>query len=314
MIRVYEVTPRDGLQNEPTVVSTEAKVELIQRLVASGYTDIEVTSFVRPSWIPQLADGPAVFQQLPPPPDGVRYWALIPNRRGLERALDCGVSHVATFMSASETHNRKNLNRTRRESLTGLEAVIGEACAEGLTVRAYLSTVFGCPYEGDVDPAGTVELAATLRDFGATEIALGDTTGMGNPAQVQRTIAMMVDAGIPVESLSLHMHDTRGTALANYLAGYQAGIRVFDGSTAGVGGCPYAPGAAGNAASEDLVHMFEAMGIRTGVDLEKAAAAGVYLAGVLGRELAGRYHRYHLGATARKAEKAARSARKAATA
>ena len=234
--------------------------------------------------------------------------------RGLERALDCGVEHVATFMSASETHNRKNLNRTRRESLTGLEAVIGEACAEGLTVRAYLSTVFGCPYEGDVDPASTVELAATLRRFGATEIALGDTTGMGNPAQVQRIIGMMLDAGIPVESLSLHMHDTRGTALANYLAGYQAGIRVFDGSTAGVGGCPYAPGAAGNASSEDLVHMFEAMGIHTGVDLEKAAEAGVYLAGVLGRELAGRYHRYHLGATARKADKAARTARKAATA
>lgn len=314
MIRVYEVTPRDGLQNESTVVSTAAKVELIQRLVAAGYTDIEVTSFVRPSWIPQLADGPAVFQQLPPPPDGVRYWALIPNRRGLERALDCGVGHVATFMSASETHNRKNLNRTRRESLTGLEAVIGEACAEGLTVRAYLSTVFGCPYEGAVDPASTVELAATLRSFGASEIALGDTTGMGNPAQVQRTINMMRDAGIPVESLSLHMHDTRGTALANYLAGYQAGIRVFDGSTAGVGGCPYAPGAAGNAASEDLVNMFESMGIPTGVDLEKAAGTGVFLAGVLGRELAGRYHRYHLGATARKTDKAARAARKAATA
>ena len=314
MIRVYEVTPRDGLQNEPTVVPTEAKVELVQRLVAAGYTDIEVTSFVRPSWIPQLADGPAVFQQLPPPPDGVRYWALIPNRRGLERALDCGVGHVATFMSASETHNRKNLNRTRRESLAGLEAVIGEACAEGLTVRAYLSTVFGCPYEGDVDPASTVELAATLRRFGASEIALGDTTGMGNPAQVQRIVAMMVDAGIPVSSLSLHMHDTRGTALANYLAGYQAGIRVFDGSTAGVGGCPYAPGAAGNAASEDLVHMFEAMGVQTNVDLEKASAAGVFLAGVLGRELSGRYHRYHLGATARKADKAARTARKAATA
>jgi hydroxymethylglutaryl-CoA lyase len=314
MIRVYEVTPRDGLQNEPTVVSTGAKVELIQRLVAAGYTDIEVTSFVRPSWIPQLADGPAVFQQLPPPPEGVRYWALIPNRRGLERALDCGVGHVATFMSASETHNRKNLNRTRRESLTGLEAVIGEACAEGLTVRAYLSTVFGCPYEGDVDPVSTVELAATLRSFGATEIALGDTTGMGNPAQVQRIIGMMSDAGIPVDALSLHMHDTRGTALANYLAGYQAGIRVFDGSTAGVGGCPYAPGAAGNAASEDLVHMFESMGIPTGVDLEKAAGTGVFLADVLGRELAGRYHRYHLGATARKTDKATRAARKVATA
>jgi hydroxymethylglutaryl-CoA lyase len=314
MIRVYEVTPRDGLQNEAVVVPTEAKVELIGRLVAAGYTDIEVTSFVRPSWIPQLADGPEVLRQLPRPPEGVRYWALIPNRRGLERALDTGVEHVATFMSASETHNRKNLNRTRRESLASLESVIGEARAEGLTVRAYLSTVFGCPYEGEVDPAATVELAVTLRNMGATEIALGDTTGMGNPAQVQRIIALMVEAGIPVGELALHMHDTRGTALANYLAGYQAGVRVFDGSTAGVGGCPYAPGAAGNAASEDLVHMFEAMGISTGVNLDTAAEAGVFLAGVLGRELAGRYHRYHLGAAARRSDKAARAARKAATA
>jgi len=314
MIRVYEVTPRDGLQNEAAVVPTEAKVELIGRLVAAGYTDIEVTSFVRPSWIPQLADGPALFQQLPPAPEGVRYWALLPNRRGLERALDCGVEHVAVFMSASETHNRKNLNRTRRESLTNLESVIGEARAEGLTVRAYLSTVFGCPYEGEVAPASTVELATTLRRFGATEIALGDTTGMGNPAQVQRLIGMMTDAGTPVSELALHMHDTRGTALANYLAGYQAGVRVFDGSTAGVGGCPYAPGAAGNASSEDLIHMFEAMGITTGVDLDAAAEVGVYLAGVLGRELAGRYHRYHLGVATRKADKAIRAARKAATA
>lgn len=314
MIRVYEVTPRDGLQNEAVVVPTEAKVALVNRLVAAGYTDIEVTSFVRPSWIPQLADGPDVLRQLPRAPDGVRYWALIPNRRGLERALDAGVQHIATFMSASETHNRKNLNRTRRESLSNLEAVIGEAVAEGLTVRAYLSTVFGCPYEGEVDPVATVELAATLRSMGATEIALGDTTGMGNPAQVQRIVAMMAEAGIPVSELALHMHDTRGTALANYLAGYQAGVRVFDGSTAGVGGCPYAPGAAGNAASEDLIHMFEAMGITTNVDLDAAAETGVYLARVLGRELAGRYHRYHLGAASRKADKAARAARKAATA
>ena len=273
MIRVYEVTPRDGLQNEAAVVPTEAKVALINRLVGAGYTDIEVTSFVRPSWIPQLADGPEVFRQLPPAPEGVRYWALIPNRRGLERALDCGVEHVATFMSASETHNRKNLNRTRRESLTNLEAVIGEARAEGLTVRAYLSTVFGCPYEGEVDPAATVELAATLRGFGATEIALGDTTGMGNPAQVQEIVRLMVAAGIPIADLALHMHDTRGTALANYLAGYQAGVRTFDGSTAGVGGCPYAPGAAGNASSEDLVYMLESMGISTGIDLAAAAEA-----------------------------------------
>jgi hydroxymethylglutaryl-CoA lyase len=313
-VRIYEVTPRDGLQNEPVVVPTESKLELIARLVAAGYRDIEVTSFVKPSWIPQLADGLSVVRQLPPAPDGVRYWALIPNRRGLERAIEANVRYIATFMSASETHNRKNLNRTRRESVANLEQVIGTARDEGITVRAYLSTVFGCPYEGRVDPAETVRLIKLLWAAGAQEIALGDTTGMGNPRQVKEIIGRVVDSGIPLEHIALHMHDTRGTALANYLAGYQAGVRIFDGSTAGVGGCPYAPGAAGNASTEDLIYMFEEMGIRTGVDLDQAAEVGVFLADTLSRELSGRYHRYHLGAAVRSSRSAtpAKSSRSSA--
>ena len=309
-VRIYEVTPRDGLQNEPTIIPTEAKVALIERLVAAGYRDVEVTSFVKPSWIPQLADGLEVVRRLGPAPEGVRYWSLIPNERGLERAIEAGVRNIATFMSASETHNRKNLNRTRRESLAGLEEVIGAARDEGLAVRAYLSTVFGCPYEGAVDPAATVDILLQLRELGAQEISLGDTTGMGNPRQVQDMVQRIAAAGIPLADVALHMHDTRGTALANILAGYQAGIRTFDGSTAGVGGCPYAPGAAGNASTEDLVYMFEEMGIPTGVNLDAAADVGVFLADALGRELSGRYHRYHLGAAARR-ERQARKDRSA---
>ena len=298
-VRIYEVTPRDGLQNEAVTVSIEDKLSLVKQLVAAGYRDIEVTSFVKPTWIPQLADGPELLRRLGPPPEGVNYWALIPNRRGLERALDGGVTHVATFMSTSETHNRKNLNRTRRESLKILEEVIGIAVEEGRTVRSYLSTVFGCPYEGSISSSAVVDLALKLRDFGATEIALGDTTGMGNPRLVHEVLDACVSAGIPLSSLALHMHDTRGTALANILAGYQHGIRTFDGATAGVGGCPYAPGAAGNAATEDLVHMLNSMGIHTGINLEKAADVGTFLATVLGRNLPGRYHRYYLGVAER---------------
>lgn len=298
-VRIYEVTPRDGLQNEPVIVPTSAKLELIERLVDAGYRDIEVTSFVKPSWIPQLSDCMDLIRQLPSAPEGVRYWALIPNRRGLERAIDVGVQHIATFMSASETHNRKNLNRTRRESLANLTQVIATARDEGMTVRAYLSTVFGCPYEGAVSADDTVNVIGQLWEMGAQEIALGDTTGMANPRQVKEIISRVVAAGIPLENIALHMHDTRGTALANYLAGYQAGVRIFDGSTAGVGGCPYAPGAAGNASTEDLVYMLGEMGIETGVSLESAAEVGVFLADTLGRELSGRYHRYHLGSTTR---------------
>lgn len=298
--RIYEVSPRDGLQNEPEILSVEAKLRLIGGLVSAGLTDIEVTSFVRASWIPQLSDAAELVGRLPRV-DGVRYWGLVPNERGLERAVEVGLRHVATFMSASETHNRKNVNRTRQESLSALRQVIGAARDEGVVVRSYLSTVFGCPYEGPVAVADSVGLAVALMEAGADEIALGDTTGMGDPALVQRVVAAMVQAGIPLERIALHMHDTKGTALANVLAGYQAGVRTFDGSIGGVGGCPYAPGASGNAATEDLVHMLHAMGVHTGVDLDRACEAGQALSHDLGRPLPGRYLRYWLGAHARTA-------------
>lgn len=304
-IRIYEVSPRDGLQNESQVVPTEVKVALIARLVAAGIKDIEVSSFVRANWIPQLSDAADVVRQLPAV-EGVRYWGLVPNRVGLERAISVGIRHVATFMSASETHNQKNLNRTRAESLANLAEVIGTARDEGVRVRSYISTAFGCPYEGDVSDRKVLDVALALRDSGADEIVLSDTVGMGNPRQVRRLIEACVDSGLPMDSLSLHMHDTRGTALPNALAAWDLGLRTFDGSIAGVGGCPYAPGATGNVATEDLVNMFEAMGVHTGVDLELASEAGVFLAEALGRSLPGRYHRFHVGSQSRRAS--ARSA------
>lgn len=303
-VRIYEVSPRDGLQNEPTLVSLEQKLALIGALVAAGLQDIEVTSFVRAAWIPQLADAADLLARLPAAP-GVRYWALVPNARGLERAVDANVRHVATFMSASETHNRKNVNRTREESLATLREVVAVARDEHIAVRSYISTVFGCPYEGPVPAAETVRITLALLEAGADEIALGDTTGMGDPRLVAEVLSALAAAGVPMSRLALHMHDTRGTALANVLAGYQHGVRTFDGSVAGVGGCPYAPGAAGNAATEDLVNCFEAMGIPTGVRLEALSSAGVGLADALGRELPGRYHRYFLGACRRAASRTA---------
>lgn len=296
-LRIFEVAPRDGLQNEAAIVSTDTKVAFIKRLIDAGCRDIEVTSFVRPRWIPQLADAADVVRQLPRD-NGVTYWGLVPNRRGLERAISCGLGAVATFMSASETHNLKNVNRTSRESLAALREVIGDAVSEGLQVRAYISTVFGCPYEGPVEIGRSVDLAASLLDAGATQVSLGDTTGMGDPALVTRVLQAMSDGGVPLERLALHMHDTRGTALANVLAGLQAGVRSFDGSVAGLGGCPYAPGASGNAATEDLVYMLHGMGHDTGIDLDALAEAGLYIEDALGRDLPGRYHLYYRGSCA----------------
>ena len=227
-----------------------------------------------------------------PKVDGVRFWALVPNRRGLERAIAAGVNHIATFMSASQTHNQKNLNRTQQESLMGLQRVHEIAKDEGLKVRAYLSTVFGCPYEGDVAASATVKLSQALLDSGADIIALGDTTGMANPRQVTQMIQRLQSEGIPTDRLALHLHDTRGTALANAYAGYQSGVRCFDGSVAGVGGCPYAPGASGNAATDDLVHMFESMGVNTDINLEALTETGLFLSELLDRTLPGRYHQY----------------------
>ena len=294
-IRIYEVTPRDGLQNEKQIIDTADKIDIIQKLIDAGYKDIEVTSFVKPSWIPQLADSAQLMRLLPPPPESVRYWALVPNLKGLERAIDTGIRNIATFMSVSATHNRKNLNRTKKESLSNLTSVIQHAKSDGMNVRAYLSTVFGCPYEGDISKEDSLALAQSMLELGVDEIALGDTTGMGNPKQVQTLLKFFIEEGIDISRIALHLHDTRGTALANAYAGYLCGVRTFDGSTAGLGGCPYAPGASGNAASEDLVQLFSSMEEETGIDLSKASAIGQYLETLLKRPLPGRYYKYHKG-------------------
>ena len=235
-----------------------------------------------------------LLQRLPEAP-GVTWWALVPNRVGMERALEAGIGAVATFMSSSETHNKKNINRTIRESLGAQREVIQTSVAEGLRVRAYLSTVFGCPYEGEVQPERVLELTQELLEAGAERISLGDTTGMANPAQVRVLLGLFEEAGISMDRLALHMHDTRGAALANVLAGLDCGVRVFDASVAGLGGCPYAPGASGNLATEDLVHVLQAMGCDTAASLEGVSRAGVFAAEMLGKELPGRYHRYYLG-------------------
>jgi hydroxymethylglutaryl-CoA lyase len=312
-VRIYEVSPRDGLQNEATVVPTAAKLELVRRLVSAGVVDVEATSFVRPRWIPQLADAHELVLGLPRPltvagGGPANYWGLVPNRVGLERALEAGLRCVASFMSVSESHNMKNVNRTVRESLAGTEEVLAVARDEGMRTRSYLSTVFGCPYEGAVAPEATLDLARRLLDGGADEIVLGDTTGMGHPGLVERVIGTLVDGGLPLERLSVHFHDTRGTALANALTAWRLGITTFDASVGGLGGCPYAPGAAGNLATEDLVFMFDGLGVQTGIDLEALAEAGVYASEVLGRELGGRYHRAYVGERQRASRRSAAAA------
>lgn len=309
-VRLHEVSLRDGLQNEPDVVPTETKLAHLERLVAAGFTDIEVTSFVRPRWVPQLADAADVVRNLPPA-EGVRYWALVPNPVGLDRALDAEIRHIATFLSASETHNKKNVNRAVAESLAGLRKVIGTAVGEGLGVRSYVSTVFGCPYEGHVDPQATVDLVLALLDAGADEISLGDTIGSADPLMVRDVLGRLEQAGVDLGRVAVHFHDTRGTALLNAWTAYEQGIRIFDGSVGGVGGCPYAPGAAGNVAMEDLVYLFQQAGVGTGVDLDAACAAGEFMEDVLGRRLPGRYLHYWQGQRERDSDEAKRRARSA---
>ncbi len=298
-VRLFEVAPRDGLQNEETILSTQDKLALIDGLIRSGYRDIEVTSFVRPRYIPPLADAEALISGLPDL-EGVRYWSLVPNRRGLERALTAGVRNVATFLSSSETHNRKNVNRTVRESLDELREVIATAKAEGVEVRAYISTVFGCVYEGEIPIERTEDIALELLGAGADHLALGDTAGMGHPALVKSSLAHLQRKGIGLDRISLHFHDTLGTALANVYAAYEVGARAFDGAVSGTGGCPYAPGAAGNVASQDMVNLFDRLGVETGIDLEVLSETGQFLEDVLGHPLPGRYHAYWQGREARK--------------
>jgi hydroxymethylglutaryl-CoA lyase len=288
-VSVYEVSPRDGLQNESAQVATHAKVRLVDALVDAGIRRIEVGSFVAPKWVPQMADADEVCRMIERRP-GVTYVGLCPNARGLERALAAKIDEIAVFVSVSETHNSKNVNKTIAQTLQAFEPVIGPAVKHGLKVRGYVSTMWGCPYEGDVDLERGLQLAKHLLDAGCYQISLGDTIGVGTPVQTQQILDLFT-AELPVEQIALHLHDTRGTALANVLVGLQAGITTFDASVAGLGGCPYAPGAAGNLATEDLVYTLRGMGIETGIDLDKLWQAGQVAEAIVGRELPGKVHR-----------------------
>ncbi len=288
-VSIYEVSPRDGLQNEAVTVPTTRKVRLIEALVASGLQRIEITSFVSPKWVPQLADGEEVAGMVPRT-EGVSFSALCPNARGLERARAAGVEEIAVFISASETHNRKNVNKTVEDTLAGFREVIRPAVDAGLRVRGYVSTLWGCPYEGDIDPRAGLRIAHELLEQGCYQISLGDTIGVGTPVQTKRIVELFLSE-IASEKLALHMHDTRGTALPNILVGLEMGIRTFDASVGGLGGCPYAPGAAGNVATEDLVYMLEGMGVSTGVSLDRLVTAGQVASAIVGHELPGKVHR-----------------------
>lgn len=287
-VSVYEVSPRDGLQNEPNPIPLEAKKRLVAALLGSGLTRIELTSFVSPRWVPQLADADELVGTVQAPP-GVTLSALCPNAKGFERAKAVGLKEIAVFMSASETHNKKNTNKSIEQSLDTFSEVVPPALEAGMRVRAYVSTIWGCPYEGDVDPRSALAITQRLLALGCYQVSLGDTIGVGTPLQT-RDICRLFLAEIAAEKLALHLHDTRGTALANALVGLELGLRDFDASIGGLGGCPYAPGAAGNLATEDLVYMLHGMGIETGVNLEALIEAGRVAEAVLGRRLPGKVH------------------------
>jgi hydroxymethylglutaryl-CoA lyase len=288
-VSVYEVSPRDGLQNEAVTVPTTRKLRLIEALVRAGLTRIEATSFVSPKWVPQLGDAEEVLSLVPVVP-GVVYSALCPNERGLERALSTQIPEIGVFISASETHNQKNVNKTVAQTLDTFRGVIGPAVTAGLRVRGYVSTLWGCPYEGAIDPKAGLKLAKHLIAAGCYQISLGDTIGVGTPRQTRDILELFL-AELPAESIAMHMHDTRGTALANIVVGLEMGIRTFDAAVGGLGGCPYAPGAAGNVATEDLVFMLDGMGVQSGVDLEKLWEAGQVAKAIVGHELAGKVHK-----------------------
>jgi hydroxymethylglutaryl-CoA lyase len=282
MVEIREVGPRDGFQNEPEVVPTDAKVELVEMLARTGVRRLEVTSFVRADVVPQLADGSEVLQRADIP-DEVSVSVLIPNERGLDRALELRdrFQEVNLFLSASETHNRKNVNRSIEESLTGLERVVSRARGEGLRCEGVISVAFGCPYEGEVPAERVLAIARRLVEAGCEEIAFGDTTGMANPAQVKR----FFEAAELGAQLTAHFHNTRGQGLANVLAALEAGVRSFESSFGELGGCPVPKGATGNIASEDLVSMLHEMGFETGIDLERLVACARAAQEVLGRPL-----------------------------
>ncbi len=278
---MVEVGPRDGLQNEPGTVSTETKIELIDRLAEAGMPVVEAGSFVSPKWIPQMADSAEVLAGIVRRP-GTRYAALTPNRMGFDRALAAKADEVAVFAAASESFSQKNLNCSIDESFDRFAGVCEAAAAHDIPVRGYVSCVLGCPYEGEVAPAAVAAVAERLRGLGCYEISLGDTIGVGTPARAQEMVEA-VSRVVPAENLAAHFHDTYGQALANILAVLERGIAVIDSSVAGLGGCPYAKGASGNVASEDVLYMLDGLGIATGVDLDALAAAGVFISRALGR-------------------------------
>lgn len=281
-VRIVEVGPRDGLQNEKATVATADKIELVDRLSATGLQSIEATSFVSPKWVPQLADAAEVYAGIRRRP-GVHYPALVPNERGYERAREVGVEEIAVFTAASEEFNRRNINASIEESLQRFEPILRRARADGVRVRGYVSTVLGCPYQGAVPLADVVRVARELHQMGCYEVSLGDTIGVGTPGKA-RDMLRAVAAEVPMTALAVHFHDTFGQALANILGCLEEGVAVVDAAVAGTGGCPYARGASGNVATEDVVYMLHGLGVETGVDLEALAATGRWLSGLLGRE------------------------------
>lgn len=283
---LVEVGPRDGLQNEKAHVPTDRKIAFVDALTTAGHSAIEVAAFVSPRWVPQMADAREVFAGIVQRP-GVRYTALVPNREGLDRALEAGVREIAIFAAASETFSRRNINQSIDESLVIYRQVTDAAIQAALRVRAYLSTSFGCPYEGAVDPARVAELAERLIQLGAFEVAISDTIGIAHPGQVEEVLRAVLSR-VPASQLAMHFHDTRGTALANVLTALHYGITTFDSAAGGLGGCPYAPGAAGNLATEDLIYLLDGLGIESGVSLESVMKASLLIEDAVGHPLPSR--------------------------
>ena len=294
-VQLVEVGPRDGLQNEAAPVSTSEKIAFVNRLADAGHSVIEVSAFVSPKWVPQMADAAEVFAGITRKP-GVRYTALVPNLKGLERARVANVDEVAIFPAASETFSTRNINQTIDDAMATGKDVCDAARAAGIRVRGYLSTVFGCPFEGDVSVSRVVELTARLLDMGVYEVSLSDTIGIAHPRQVVEVLNE-VTKRVPVGSLALHFHDTRGTALVNVYAGLEAGVTTYDASAGGLGGCPYAPGATGNAATEDVLFMLDGLGIATGVSLAGIINASRAIEPHIGHPLPSRVYRadHHRG-------------------
>ena len=281
-VRIVEVGPRDGLQNEKAIIATANKIELIDRLSATGLRSIEATSFVSPKWIPQLADAAEVYTGITKQP-GISYPALVPNEQGYDRARAVGVTEIAVFTAASEAFNKTNINASIDESLARFAPVMERAKSDGVKVRGYVSTVLGCPYQGEVPLSDVVRVAKALHTMGCYEVSLGDTIGVGTPGKA-RAMFKAVAAEVPMSALAVHFHDTYGQALSNILACLEEGVAVIDSAVSGTGGCPYAKGASGNVASEDVVYMLHGLGIETGIDLDRLAETGRWLAALLGRE------------------------------